>query len=145
MDNDEDRDAYIEKQENSNPEVYDIFSPADSMLARQFERLRLIKDGGLILSKFKPQTDFVTQFTDQSGNVLSVKFFYDSLSNHTHFKVYSLKDSVEVDTESTPLQNLDYAFLDVIPGGNKELVFLDDYYIMNGFNFDFKVYEIKVK
>jgi len=62
-----------------------------------------------------------------------------------HFKISFSKDVIEIDTNATPLQELDYTFLDIIPGGNKELVFLDDYYIMNGYNFDLKVYEIKTE
>lgn len=33
--------------------------------------------------------------------------------------------------------------MDIIPGANKEIVVLDEYYIMNGYNFDLLVYEIK--
>ena len=58
-------------------------------------------------------------------------------------KIFFSNDSVDIDTKDSGWQKLDYAFLDVIPGGNKELVFLNAYYIMNGYNFDFKVYKIK--
>ncbi len=35
------------------------------------------------------------------------------------------------------------AIIDIVPGGNKELVLLDEYYISNGDNSDLIIYEIK--
>lgn len=143
MDDDKEIDKYLKKQEASNPLVYDTSALISKMLFTQFERLGLIKNGELILQNFKLQTDEKTTYKDSSGREISL-FFYQ-LAGRYHFKLLSATDSVEIDTGGTNLQNLDYAFLDIIPGGNKELVFLDDYYIMNGDNFDFKVYEIKIR
>jgi len=38
--------------------------------------------------------------------------------------------------------DLKYCRLDIIPDGNKEIVLLSEYYIMNGDNFELFVYEI---
>ena len=140
MVNEEEREAYIAKQEKSNPQVG--YSP-DSILIKQFERLGLIKNNELLQKEFKLQTEQKTAFIDRANRSFPVEFFNDSLTGNVHFKIFFTGDSIEVDTKATSLQDLDYIFLDVIPGGNKELVFLDDYYIMNGYNFDLKVYEIK--
>lgn len=143
IDNDKERDKYVADQEKSNPTVDSRFTATDSMLIEQFERLGLIKDDEFLEAKFKLQTKEMVVFADRAKQLYPIHFYNNSLTGNTHFKIFFSKDSIDIDTKATPLQDLDYAFLDVIPGGNKELVFLDDYYIMNGYNFDFKVYEIK--
>ncbi len=143
IENEKERDKYVAEQEKANPTVDSRFTAVDSLLIQQFERLGLIKNDELLQARFKPQAKQETDFIDSAKKSYHLIFYNDSLSGNTHFKIFFSKDAVDIDTEATSLQNLDYAFLDVIPGGNKELVFLDDYYIMNGFNFDFKVYEIK--
>ena len=145
MDDEKEIDKHIAKQEKSNPIANNNFSVADSFLVAQFERLGLIKNNEFLLSRFKPQTKPENEFIDSLGHKGSIKFFNDVSGEHTQFKLFYLKDSIDIDTKAIPLQKLDYAFLDVIPGGNKELVFLDDYYIMNGDNFILKVYEIKFR
>ena len=139
------RDKYIEEQEKSNPVVLNDFSASDSILIAQFERIGLVKKGEFLQARFKSQTKSQISFIDRAKQIFPLKFYDDSLTGSTHFKIFFSKDSIDIDTKASPLQNLDYAFLDIIPGGNKELVFLDDYYIMNGFNFDYKVYEIKTR
>lgn len=142
--NKKERDAYLKKQEASKPLVYDALDSISSFLVTRFEILGIIKKGELLLQKFKSQSDEKTIYVDSSGKRISLSFFPNQLTGQYHFKLLFATDSVDVNTGATTLQNLDYAFLDVIPGGNKELVFLNDYYIMNGDNFDFMVYEIKI-
>jgi hypothetical protein len=143
IDDEKEQDKYVAEQEKNNPTVGSYFTATDSMLIEQFERLGLIKNDEFLEAKFKPQTKPVVIFTDNAKQVYPVHFYHDTLTSSTHFKIFLSKDSIDIDTKATPLQDLDYAFLDVIPGGNKELIFLDDYYIVGGYNFDFKVYEIK--
>lgn len=141
IEDEKEKEAYIEKQEKSNPVLMnDLYK--DQFLISQFERHGLVKYNELVLTNFKFLTDSTTQLTANSGELFHLRYFYDSITGHTHFKVYCKKDSLGVDTGADPLQNMDYVFLDIIPGGNKELVFLDDYYIMLGYNFIFKIYEI---
>ncbi len=144
MDDDKEIDKYLKKQQASNPLVYDTSGLISKMLFTQFERLGLIKNRELLLQNFKKQTREKTIYSDSSGREIGLLFYHNLVTDHCHFKLLSAADSVEIDTGATNLQDLDYAFLDVIPGGNKEFVFLDDYYVMNGDNFDFKVYEIKI-
>ncbi len=144
MDDDREIDKYLQKQRASNPLVYDTSGLMGKILFTQFERLGLIKNREIILQNFKKQTDEKATYTDSSGREISMLFYHSQLTDHYHFKLLSATDSVDIDTGATNLQDLDYAFIDVIPGGNKELVFLDDYYVMNGDNFDFKVYDIRV-
>jgi len=145
MDNEKERDKYIVEQKKSNPMLMNTGSAADSILIQQFKRLGLVKDDEFLQTMFKPETKPQINFIDNANQNFPVKFYNDSLSGTVHFKIFFSKDSIDIDTKATPLQDLDYTFLDVIPGGNKELVFLDDYYIMNGYNFDLKVYEIRTQ
>lgn len=140
IDNEKEIDDYLQKQRNSNPEIDAISGGDDSILYLNFMRFPFVKDGKLILDEFKREESGTITFIDASNTKYRFKFYRDT--TFIHFKVYFKNDSVDIDTKSTSLQNLDYAFLDVLPGGNKELVFLDDYYIMNGDNYDLKVYEI---
>jgi hypothetical protein len=144
MKDQEEIDAYLEKQHSSNPTISYEADSISKYLISQFERLGLIKNGELLLQNFKKQTKEKTIYSDSSGREISLVFFHSQVTDHYHFKLLSATDSVEIDTGGTNLQDLDYAFLDVIPGGNKELVYLNDYYIMNGDNFDFMIYEIKI-
>lgn len=137
IEDEKERDKYIEKQERNGP---DIFS-ADSLIVAGFERIGLMKNGELLDKKFKSQKGDTLNFSDSAGRNLRIKFFWNE---HTRFKIFYSSDSIEIDTDAYNFQPLNYAFLDVIPGGNKELVFLDNWYIMNGYNFDFKVYSIKI-
>lgn len=136
-------DDYLEKQRAGNPEV-EIFDSATKFLATQFEKHGLIKNGEFLLKKFEKKTDEKIIYVDSSGRKISLSFFSNPLTGDYHFKLLFATDSVEVDTKATTLQDLDYAFLDIIPGGNKEFVFLNDYYFMNDDNFDFMIYEIKI-
>lgn len=40
-------------------------------------------------------------------------------------------------------EDIKYLLLDIIPGGYKEVIVLNEYYIMNGDNSDLYIYEIK--
>jgi hypothetical protein len=145
IDNEKERDVYFAKQQKSNPELELGYNNEyeDSFLVNQFTRLGLIRKGQFLLHKFKKQTKGITGFNDNSGERITIKFYSDD-SSHTHFKVFCRKDSTDISTHAISLQDLDYAFLDIIRGGNKELVFLNDYHISNGDNFDLEVYEIKI-
>ena len=145
--NEKERDRYEARQERSNPEVCAYFSARDSFLVTQFERLGVIKKGEFLQRKFKSQTAPETEFIDASGRYIHTKFLNSLEMDHIHFKFYYQKDSLDIDTDIYPLQNqnLNYTFLDVISGGNKELVFLDKCYIMNGDNFNLKVYQIVIQ
>lgn len=143
IENEKARDAYYNKQKNSNPELELRFNNQHNALEERFIKLGFIRENEFLLNKFKKQTKETTSFKDISGEKITLKFYNDD-SSHTHFKIFCRNDSLDINTHAISLQDLDYNFLDIIPGGNKELVFLDDYYISNGDNFYFQVYEIKI-
>ena len=135
-------DAYIARQEKSNPTVGSVFPAKDSFLLTQFEKLGVIKNGEFLQKEFKPQTTLETDFTDALGRSVHMNFYHSQLTDRMHIKFFFEKDTADVNTDAGNLQDLNYKFLDVIPGGNKELVFLDSRHISNGDNFDLKVYQI---
>jgi hypothetical protein len=113
----------------------------------RFQELGLIcqntpEEYELLLSKFNFQTAPSSAFYTIDNSKYNLNFYTDRSGRSTFLKVISTTDSIIFDTESTPQQDLNYVFIDIVPGGNKELVFLDDYHIMNGDNVDLKVYEI---
>jgi len=144
MEDEKEIDAYLEEQRSGDPQLEIPFDSISKFLITQFEKQGFIKNGRFLLQKFKKQTAEKTIYVDSSGKKISLSFFRSLATEHFHFKLLFAKDSIEVDTRATTLQDLDYAFLDIIPGDSKELVFLDDYYFMNGDHFDFKVYEITI-
>jgi hypothetical protein len=145
MDDEKEIDAYLARQEKSNPELYAGLKKEDSIWVERFKKLGFIENYGFLIRKFKPQTKSTSSLQTSSNDTVRFKFYNDSTTTQMWFTCFFKGDTVNVNTGTFTQQNLDYAFLDVIPGGNKELVFLDDYYIMNGDNFDFLVYEIKIK
>lgn len=144
MDNNKSIDSFLSKRRADNPTLGYQPDSVSQYLLTQFQKLGLIKNDELILKNFKKQTAEKTTYTDSSGREISLQFYINQLTGHYNFKLSSATDSVDIDTGGTNLQDLDYAFMDIIPGGSKELVYLNDYYIMNGDNFDFMIYEIKI-
>ncbi len=145
MDDEREIGSYLTKQQKSNPEIYPPMNKEDSIWFERFEKLGFIRDYGFLIKKFKTQTKSSSSLQTFSGDTVSFKFYRDSATTQMWFTCFFKSDTININTETFTLQNLDYAFLDVIPGGNKELVFLDDYYVMNGDNFNFLVYEIETK
>jgi hypothetical protein len=143
MDDEKEIDPYLAKQGKSNPELYLPLNKEDSMWVERFERFGVIKNYTFLIKKFKTQTNNTCSLRTSLGDTIRFKFYKDTATSKMWFAGFFNGDTVNVNTDSFTPQNLDYAFLDIIPGGNKELVFLDDYYVMNGDNFNFMVYDIK--
>ena len=145
MKNEKEIDAYIKKQEASNP-VSMSNVESNILITKRFSELGYIinskQQNELLLNKFRFETDSICFFTTKDHKQYTIRFFSDSSSTSTYFKIISATDSFVVDTKTNPLQDLNYVFLNVIPGENLELVFLNDYYIMNGYNFELMVYKI---
>lgn len=137
-------DKYIGKVHKSNPGY--VKSRSDSVFLFLFQNLELVKGYELLLSKFKHSDRRDTSIKILSGREIRFHFAKDTISG--------LKDQISVcynggsdSTGALPIfhQQIEYAFLDVIPGGNKELVVLVEDYLMNTEIYSFEVYEIKTK
>jgi hypothetical protein len=141
MNNEKEIARYYEDQKKSNPLLVLGYGQNET-LRKRFEELGIVKNEELLLHKFKYHKRNNFQYTSVSKKKLNIRF------RRTLEKIYETNLFVATDHDSSEiavhgfLQNFKYAFLDIIPGGNKELVVMNEYYIMNGDNFDLTIYEI---
>ncbi len=139
MEDEKEIEKYLDKQRKSNPASADYSS--NKFLLTQFEKFGIVTGNQLLLHKLKLSSKENFSFRDSSGKNINVHFTY-SLENGDHgINIYSGKDSSKVKVDAHYI-DLKYCLLDIIPGGNKEIVVLNEYYIMNGDNFELLVYEI---
>lgn len=140
MDDSLEIENYIREQEKANP-TFDYWT--DSSLVKRFESLGLAKGAELFLSKFRFDTSSNLQLINSNGEKISLWFeFAPWRFNKNKLNASFANDTIQINLPGSSA-GLQYTWLDVLPGGNKELVYLDEYYIMNGDNFDFIVYAIK--
>lgn len=111
-------------------------------MKKRFAERGLVKDDQLLLSKFRfnPSADF--QLTSPLKDTLSVKI----TPTAEDFSLYTISVTGKGRTARVDIpeymQELKFTLPDMVPGGYKEIVILNEYYIMNGDNFDLLVYEI---
>ena len=128
-----------EETDNENPGNR---NPADSSLKNRFEKLGFVKDDELLLEKFKYSSDPEILMMSPAGKEIRIRIKKDTTTGLNNKMIaYFPPDSAEM--RITHFMKLKYALLDVIPGGNKELVILDEGYLANNYLYDFFVYEIK--
>jgi hypothetical protein len=133
------KDKMMEEAEKENPLNR---NPADSMLKKRFEKLGFVEGDDLLLEKFKHSNKPDTSITSSAGGKIKIHIEKDTISGrNSKIIAYSGTDSAEL--KITIYMQLEYALLDVIPGGNKELVILDESYLANTYLYAFEVYEIK--
>jgi len=138
MDDEKEINRYVARQEKSNPQLMD---PANETLRKRFEELGIVKDKDLLLQAFKKKTKADFQFDDESGKKINVQFKPGEWRDHKPKTIGP--DSCQI--TFYPFQDLRYALLDIIPGGNREIVLVNEVYIMNGYNFELMIYEICLK
>ena len=110
---------YIEKVDKSNP--YYLASKSDSILKPLFQNLGIVKGDELLLSKFKYSSKPDTIIKNFWGKEIRFHLQKDTTgNNHDRIIVFYDRDSSE--TRPVFHQKIEYAFLDVIPGG-KSLLF----------------------
>jgi hypothetical protein len=131
-------DRYVEKQRRSNPS--DIEGKNDN-LRKQFEKFGFVKGKELLLRKFKSNTELDFSFIGQSGKQIKINFTRDTIKGFNDKIIASSgKDSCEI--KARFFFGLKSALLDIIPGGNKELVMYSEDYLSNTEFYYFDVYEI---
>jgi len=129
----------MEETANSNP---DNRMPADTRLKKRFEQLGFVDGDELLLHKFKYSSNPDTSITTATGHQVKIRFKQSQISTLDYrIVIYSGNDSTEIKTY--PYMGLEYALLDVVPGGNKEIIILNERYLANNELYDFDVYEIK--
>jgi hypothetical protein len=132
-------DKYLEMQRKTNPSIID--KKIDEPLRKCFEELGIVQGNELLLYKFKPNNKLDFSFTDQFGKEIKIRFVRDiKIGLNDKIIASSGKDSCEI--KARFFFGLKPAALDVIPGGNKELVVYSEHYLSNTEFYYFDVYEI---
>jgi hypothetical protein len=139
-------DKELDSIENSNPSCY---SDHDTILITKLQKFGLLdKEYGLTRVMFKPSEskNFELAWGDRKI-ICQIARPADTKK----YDVYNLvaiignkRSEIEIEGYYTALnEDIKYLLLDIIPGGFKEIVVLNEYYIMNGDNSDLFIYEIK--
>jgi hypothetical protein len=112
------------------------------------EKFGFVKGTELLLNKFRFTRKEQNELSDSSGKVVRITIDH-SIGDKMEDDYWSMRAFHEKDSANTKidahLMELKYALLDIIPGGYKEIVFLYEWYIANGYNYDLLVYEVKTK
>ncbi len=140
-------DAELESITRSNPEP-DYFN--DTILVKTFQGLGLInKNEELLLKKFDSckiydydHRNALFTLTDPLQKKLVVELCYIGGYNQFNLCVADDQQTSEIEIYGWYFEGLKYMLLDIIVGGYKEIVILNNYYIMNGDNSDLFIYQI---
>ncbi len=142
--NEKEIEKEMEEAERSNP----ISVEESKEFRKMLEPFGFVKGRELLLHKFRYTTKSENQLTDSSGNLVKIKFIHDP-GTATKTESWSISASNKNDSAWIKINmhpwELKYALLDIIPGGYKEIVVLEEWYIANGYNFDFHAYEINTR
>jgi hypothetical protein len=137
------KDKMSDELDKSNPAI-SLDSRNDTTLRKKFEEFGVVKGDELLLNEFKFDTK--PNFTLKSLNEKEIKvWIHKDMIKGTENKiiVYVGKDSSE--TKANLYSHIKYAILDIIPGGNKEIIILNYHYLSNNELFYLDVYEIKTE
>jgi len=135
-------DEFIKKRDKSN--LYYRDSRSDSVLKPLFQNLGVVKGDELLLSMFTFSNRPRTAIKGFSGKEIKFHLQKDTTGNNQD-KIIAFYDGDSSQARPTFHQRIKYTFLDVVPGGNKELVILTEDYLMNTDIYTFEVFEIKTK
>lgn len=118
--------------------------PYHSGLKKRFVKLGFVKGDEVLLQKFKFGSNTDTSFHNSSNRDIRIQFVRDTLTERANkLLVFQGQDSAEIRTE--PYMELKYAFLDIIPGGNKEIVMMIEGHVSNNDLYYFEVFEVKTR
>ena len=134
------KDKMMEETDKGNP-GYDYKSD-DSLLKKQFSRFEFIRDNELLLENFKYSNNPDTAIITPAGKQIKISFARDTLTNQND-KIVVYFDKSSAWARMYAYMELKYALLDIIPGGNKEIVVLNEGHVSNNDLYDFFVYEIE--
>jgi len=129
--------------------TYYYAGKSDTTLLKKFQDLGLVNNDELILRKFnsckiydydRPEALFTLEDPMQKKLIAELCKIDESKFN---LWVSDSSKISEIEIDGFYHEGLKFMLLDVVPGGYKEVVILNNYYIMNGENSDIFIYEIK--
>jgi hypothetical protein len=137
-------DREWEKIMKAPPTVYHVEDSTSMDVKAMFQKYGFIKGDELLLEKFKYDTASVVELKNRSGNIVKAALQYNN--NTTGDFAITVSDTTQTAALKVGymagLNGLKFKVLDIIPGGYPEVVLLYEYYIVNGDNFDFLVFEV---
>ena len=137
------KDRLLKEVSESNPLL--SRSPGnDSIFRKRFEELGIVKGKELLLNNFRDSDKPDSTLTTATGKEIRVHFKKDTVRG-TDNRIVVVGDNATAETNAAIYYNLKYALLDIIPGGNKEIVILNYHYLSNNELYYLDVYEIKTK
>jgi hypothetical protein len=140
-------DKFMREREKSNPGfMHESYrkDTIDIFLKKQFERLGFVKVNELLLAKFNYSSTPDTTTKSFSGKEIKFHFERDTISGRND-KIITFYGKDSSHTRATFYFKIEYVLLDVIAGGNKELIVLTEHYMANTEFYYFEVFEIKTK
>ena len=147
------RKSYNMTDKEHRPTYYDYDGlNAGSPLLKRFKALGYLNNKYELLTKKltsfklfnieKPDTTF--HLADNLNNEISCQIKKaDSVYTYDLFVADSAQRILQKIDNKFILPGLQFSTLDIVPGGFKEVILLDAYYIIKGDNYDFFIYEIK--
>lgn len=133
------RGLYIQEQEKANPS---FIYPTDSGLIKRFQSLGLVNEHEILLSRFTFDTSSSSFLVNSDGKKIHLRFDFAPIRSNDNKLTASFASDTTQLTIPGFSERLKYTLVDVVPGGNKEILVLNEYYVMNGYNFDLYVYEV---
>jgi hypothetical protein len=136
----------LQRMMKAPPALYDDYDEETRNLGTIIEKFEFVKEGELLIEKFKYVTSPVAMLKDQVGKTVVAALKYDYIAGRPVFRlaVANTMHSATLKVDYLDgMRGLKYQLLNIIPGGYPEIVLLNEYYIMNGDNFDLFVFEIR--
>ena len=138
---DKEKDKLFKEVSEGNPMLARIPSN-DTVLLKKFEELNIVKGKELLIDNFKYGDNPDSTLPGANGKQIQIHFKKDTVRG-TNNRIVIVDGKATAETRAAMHYSLKYAFLDIITGGNKELVLLEYHYISNTEIYYLEVYEIK--
>jgi len=120
-----------------NPE---LINSSNLQLNSNLEKLGIVKNKRLELNNLKWNFSQITS-KDLDSNFKFCRVYYDDKKACQVLEVKVNKGNLSFDlANENPVQ---FYSVDILKGGYKEIVVKEDYYIMNGDNYDLQIFQIK--
>lgn len=125
------------------PGLSEIDYYLDRPILQKLQNYGFVKDKFLLLDRFISDTAKQGTISNASNETVQFKFYEpgeDGINFHT-FVINSKFDTIS-HTFAGFDHDIKYRILDIIPGDYPEIVVLDKWYIMNGHNYDFLIFQV---
>jgi hypothetical protein len=141
-------DKELELMKRANPTAEYVNDTALTALTKRFQQLKLVKGYEFLEKKFKTyrllnydHPEVLFELYGLNGGKLNCRFI--KKENKYSLIVSDNARTSKIEVDGFYIDDLKFMLWDIVPGGYKEIVVLNEYYIMNGDNSHIYVYEVK--